>query len=202
MAHSDNIIRRAAALLISFIMIFTCCFFPDSALSAKAAVLNNPNGVFLGEAFNIAGGNRYHEPRSQWVNFLDKYSKTDFYLGTPFDYWLYSASPRGDVWQAAEGYGSYLAQGGGSYVDGGLNSTGFIWHAAAKSLAEGSGLDMSVTGKWVPMLNGFNYNGFSRQCWTGATTAGMISYQNTASSITNSAPSPICSPAEYSTRAI
>ncbi|MBQ6250235.1 hypothetical protein, partial [Ruminococcus sp.] len=167
MAHSDNIIRRAAALLVSLIMIFSCCFFADSSLRAKAAVLNNPNGVFLSEAFNIAGGNRYHEPRSQWINFLDRYTKSDYYLGTPFDYWLYSASPRGDVWQAEEGYGSYLVEGGGSYASGGLNSTGFIWHAAAKSLSEGSGLDISVTGKWVPMLNGFNNAGFSRQCWTG-----------------------------------
>lgn len=126
-----------------------------------------PTGVFLSEAFNIAGGNRYHEPRSQWINFLDRYTKSDYYLGTSFDYWLYSASPRGDVWQVDEGYGSYLVDGGGSYTDGGLNSTGFIWHAAAKSLSEGSGLDISVTGKWVPMLNGFNNAGFSRQCWTG-----------------------------------
>ena len=167
MAHSGNILRRAASLLVSITMIFTCCFFTGNGTKAKAAVLNNPDGVFLSEAFNIAGGNRYHEPRSQWVNFLDRYSKNDYYLGTPFDYWLYSASPRGDNWQAEEGYGSYLVQGGGSYYNGGMNSTGFIWHAVAKSLSEATELDMSVTGKWVPMLNGFNTAGFSRPCWSG-----------------------------------
>ena len=168
MAHSYNIMRRAVSMLLSAAITITCGVFPKRELSAKAAVLyNDENGIYLSEAFNVAGGNHYHEPRSQWTNFLDRYSRTDYYLGTPFDYWLYSASPRGDLWQVEDGYGAYLAQGGGSEDMGGLNSTGFVWHAISNSLAEASGIDITVTGKWVPMLNGFNNLSFSRQCWEG-----------------------------------
>ena len=136
-------------------------------MKTDAAYLNDQSGVYLSEAFSIAGGNRFYESRSQWIDFLNSYSTSNYYLGTPFDNWLYSASPRGDKWQLNEGFSYNIVNGGGSYENGGLNSNGFIWHAISKSLSENSGLDISVTGSWVPMLNGFNYQGFSRSCWQG-----------------------------------
>lgn len=167
MTCSNKLLSKAAALLITIAVIFTCGILPENFIRANAAVLYNTDGVYLSEAFNIAGGNLYHEPRSQWTAFIDEYSANAYYIGTPFDDWLYSASPRGDKWQIEEGYSQPLISGGGSAELGGLNSTGFIWHAAAKSLSEASGLDISVTGSWVPMLNGFNNAGFSRPCWNG-----------------------------------
>ena len=167
MTNSRKYFNKTIAIFVSFILILTCGIFPTPLLRAETASLCNPNGVYLCEAFNIAGGNLYNQPRSQWIKFLDKYSANDYYLGTPFDDWLYSASPRGDRWQLDEGYSYSITSGGGSAELGGLNSTGFIWHTIAKSLSEASGLDISVTGKWVPNLNGFNYQGFSRSCWQG-----------------------------------
>ena len=164
---SDNKIihRRVCSLLASAALIIGCGAAPAPA--AKAAELSSQNDVYLCEAFNIAGGNFYTEPRSQWIKFLDKYSASDYYIGTPYDEWLYSASPQGDKWQLDEGYSSYIISGGGSAKLGGMNSNGFIWHAIAKSLSEGSGRNMAETGKCVPMLSGFNADLFSRPSWQG-----------------------------------
>lgn len=167
MIKKDLTFSRALSLLLSIAITFTCVCSLQPHFSASAAELHNPDGVYLCEAFNIAGGNFYNEPRSQWIRFLDKYSCTDYYIGTPYDEWLYSASPRGDKWQLEEGYTSYITDGGGSEELGGMNSNGFIWHSIAKSLSEGSGFDMTVTGKCVPMLSGFNSGLFSRSCWEG-----------------------------------
>ena len=165
MSDNDKSRRRACSLLISAVLT-VCPMFP-SASAANAAELRNADGVYLCEAFNIAGGNFYNEPRSQWINFLDKYSASDYYIGTPYDEWLYSASPRGDKWHLDDGYASYIIEGGGSAELGGMNSNGFIWHAISKSLSESSGKDISETSRCVPMLSSFNSNGFTRPCWQG-----------------------------------
>lgn len=163
MSDKHRSFGRFLALPLSIALIFGIAPVPNS----NAAEPSVSDGVYLCEAFNIAGGNFYTEARSQWINFLDKYSASDYYIGTPYDEWLYSASPRGDKWQLEEGYSSYIISGGGSAELGGMNSNGFIWHAVAKSLSDGSGKDMSVTGKCVPMLSGFNTDLFSRPCWQG-----------------------------------
>lgn len=165
MSGMKKLPSKPLSALISMVLLVGGSILPVP--EASAAELCNADGVYLCEAFNIAGGSFYNEPRSQWINFLDKYSSSDYYIGTPYDEWLYSASPRGDKWQLEEGYSSYIISGGGSAELGGMNSNGFIWHAVAKSLSEGSGKDMSVTGKCVPMLSGFNTDLFSRPCWQG-----------------------------------
>ena len=165
--HRSGKLTGTFSFLLSLIIAVTYIVLPESSFSSRAAVLYNPNGTYLSEAFNIAGGNFYNQPRSQWISFLDSCSKSDYYLGTPYDDWLYSASPRGDKWQISEGCGDDIVQGGGSYELGGMNSTGFIWHIISRSLSEASGYSISVTGTCVPMLSGFNSMNFSRSCWSG-----------------------------------
>ena len=158
---------HTAALFMSSVIIAGSGAFAVPSLEAEAAVMQNQDGVYLNEALSRAGGGSFIESREQWAMTLDKYSITDYYLGTPFSDWAYAASPYGDKWQFDEGYGWIMDQYGGDETNGSMNCTGFLWHILSKSISENSGVSMEEAAKGVPILNHFNEQGFSYSSWTG-----------------------------------
>ncbi len=140
----------------------------------------NPNGHYFNEAMAMAGGGTYTETAEQWQDFIDEYSANDYYKGTPYAYWLYAASPKGDLWQLENEYAKGMITGaGGSAELGGLNCMGFVWHALSNGLSHTFGLPMSVTGQWVPLNSAFNTYFPDRQCWSaGSGWTNYISYYN------------------------
>ena len=163
----NNGFLRTAALFMSAVIISGSGAFAAPSLEAEAAVMQNQDGVYFNEALSRAGGGSFTESRDQWLMTLDKYSVTDYYIGTPFSDWAYAASPYGDKWQFDEGYGWIMDQYGGDDVNGSMNCTGFLWHILSKSISENSGVSMAEASKGVPILNHFNEQGFSYNSWTG-----------------------------------
>lgn len=153
-------LKRGFTVLCATVMVLTSGILTGTEFQASAAQLHGT--TYLNEAINKAGGGKYREPLETWQSYLDAQSKTNYYLGTPYNAWLYAASPRGDLWQRNEGYQYKIG------ASGGTNCTGFVWHIIANSLANGSGQSITETGKWVPNSNGFNSQGFSRKSWSGS----------------------------------
>lgn len=153
-------LKRGFTVLCATVMVLTSGILTGTEFQASAAQLHGT--TYLNEAINKAGGGKYREPLETWQSYLDAQSKTNYYLGTPYNAWLYAASPRGDLWQRNEGYQYKIG------ASGGTNCTGFVWHIIANSLANGSGQSITETGKWVPNSNGFNSQGFSRRSWSNS----------------------------------
>ena len=167
MMDRKNGFLRTAALFMSAVIISGSGAFAVPSLEAEAAVMKNQDGVYLNEALSSAGDGSFTESRDQWLMTLDKYSVTDFYIGTPFSDWAYAASPYGDKWQFNEGYGWIMDKYGGDEVNGSMNCTGFLWHILSKSISDYTGVSMSVASEAVPILNHFNEQGFSCSSWNG-----------------------------------
>lgn len=163
-------LKRGFTVLCATVMVLTSGILTGTEFQASAAQLHGT--TYLNEAINKAGGGKYREPLETWQSYLDAQSKTKYYLGTPYNAWLYAASPRGDLWQRNEGYQYKIG------ASGGTNCTGFVWHIIANSLANGSGQSITETGKWVPNSNGFNSQGFSRKCWSGGRWYNFITQYN------------------------
>ena len=163
-------LKRGFTVLCATVMVLTSGILTGTEFQASAAQLHGT--TYLNEAINKAGGGKYREPQETWQAFLDAQSKTNNYIGTPYNAWLYAASPKGDLWQRNEGYQYKIG------ASGGTNCTGFVWHIIANSLAQGSGKSITETGSWVPNSNGFNSQGFSRKCWSGGRWYNFITQYN------------------------
>ena len=141
----------------------TICF---PLLSVNAAEMQNPDGIYLNQAFAESIPGSRTETLGEWQTFLTDYAATDYYLGTPYAAWLYAASPRGDKWQYAEGFGGYLNSYGGSSDAGGMNCTGFVWHILSNSLAAVNETTMNAVSSGIPNVRNFNTLVFSRKAWS------------------------------------
>ena len=84
MMDRKNGFLRTAALFMSAVIITGSGAFAVPSLEAEAAVMKNQDGVYLNEALSCSGNGNFTESRDQWLMTLDKYSVTDFYIGTPF----------------------------------------------------------------------------------------------------------------------
>lgn len=152
-----------AAMAIMIALSDMICF---PVFSANTAAMQNPDGIYLNQAFaeTIAGSRT--ETLAEWQTFLTNCAATDYYLGTPYAGWLYAASPRGDKWQYNEGFGGYINSYGGTEDAGGMNCTGFVWHILSNSLAAANETTMQAVSGGIPNVKSFNSIGFSRKAWT------------------------------------
>ena len=139
------------------------------AVNISSADLQRPQGRYFNEALYEAGGQRYLESRDKWVEFIDTYTLYGYYKGTPFSTGLYAASPYGDRWQFdTDAHAQLVTKDGGSAAEGCMTSTGFVWHALSASLSLNGGIGFTDASAWVPNVNYFNDQGFSRSSWRGA----------------------------------
>ena len=138
---------------------------PD--FSVNAATMQNPEGIYLNQAFVDAGAGSRTETLEEWQAFLTSNADSDYYLGTPYSAWLYAASPRGDKWQYSEGFARSINNNGGTTASGGMNCTGFVWHILSNSLAATNETTMKAVSGCVPNVRYFNSKGFLRKAWTG-----------------------------------
>ena len=116
-------LKRGFTVLCATVMVLTSGILTGTEFQASAAQLHGT--TYLNEAINKAGGGKYREPQETWQAFLDAQSKTNNYIGTPYNAWLYAASPKGDLWQRNEGYQYKIG------ASGGTNCTGFVWSISA-----------------------------------------------------------------------
>ena len=156
------VFAAAIAVIVTLLNINLIPFF-----SVNAAVMQNPDGIYLNQAFADAGSGIRTETLAEWQAFLTGSAESDYYLGTPYSAWLYAASPRGDKWQYSEGFGGSINNNGGTTASGGMNCTGFVWHILSNSLAAANDTTMKAVSGCIPNVRNFNSNGFSRKAWTG-----------------------------------
>lgn len=147
--------------------------------SITEPVPRNADGRYFNEAMYFASGELFTETAEDWQDFIDTYSQNDYYNSTPYTYWLFASSPKGDKWQLDTEYAQMITENGGSAEDGGMNCMGFVWHALSNALSIDSGLPIAVTGQWVPLNSGFNAYFPDRMCWNaGKGWTNFISYYN------------------------
>ncbi|MBQ8961511.1 MAG: hypothetical protein IJ071_09935 [Ruminococcus sp.] len=164
MYRARKMIQRSFTVIMAVIFFFTGSIIRQPELDTfAAAAMKNPSGVYLNAALVKAGAGSVVEPLEDWQNFLDKFSSTDYYVGTPYSEWLYAASPKGDKWQYNEGYGSTVNYYGGTTSGGGMNCTGFVWHALMNGLAYANHSTKQAVSAGIPNVNGFNTMGFTRK---------------------------------------
>lgn len=163
MSRAVKTTLSAFCALLTALMIVT--FIPFQR--ADAAEMKNADGLYFNEALTAAGAGSVTESLEYWQDFLESFSAGDYYLGTPYSEWLYAASPNGDKWQYREGYGDTLNQFGGTDEAGGMNCTGFVWHALMNSLAYVNGTTKQAVSAGVPNAGGFSDAGFTRKAWSG-----------------------------------
>lgn len=167
MYRARKLIQKSFTVLWAVIFFVTSIIIRQPELRCEAAAMKNPNGIYLNAALVKAGAGSVVEPLEDWQSFLDKFSANNYYVGTPYSGWLYAASPNGDKWQYNEGYSTYINSNGGTTALGGMNCTGFVWHALMNALAYANGSSKQAVSAGIPNVNGFNSMGFTRKAWTG-----------------------------------
>lgn len=170
-----NNLKKAAAVFVSA-AVLSVPAADMFAVNISSADLQRPQGRYLNEALYEAGGRQYLESRDKWVEFISVYSLYGYY-NAPFSTGLYAASPYGDRWQFdTDAHAQLVTKDGGSAAEGCMTSTGFVWHALSAGLSVNGGIGFNETCTWVPNVNYFNDQGFSRSSWRGANGGRWYNY--------------------------